>query len=147
MAGDLPDKLINWYRSQTTKLAYDMEESVREAGQFGEELMREYIETRGAKAVWERPWDGRTGSTPGRVHTGKMRNAAKHRINKLRASLQLRIGWVSGTREGYFKDQEYGFKHNKTGEKIEGMFALQDATEATFRYLREEMKARIRGKS
>lgn len=137
--------LVNWYKSKVVKIEEATEESVKEAGQFGEDRLHEYIETRGTGYTWKYPRDGRTGSFPGRVATGKMLRAAKYRINKVRSGLQIRLGWVTGTREEYFKYQEGGFRH-QSGIEVKGMYAVQDAADDMFRELPRILKKNIRGK-
>ena len=131
-----------WYRSRVEKLEEGVEEILHESGESGASLMRTMIEARGTGKEWSHAWGEteRTASKPGRDDTGKMKNAVKYRVApRANNRAQLRMGWVSGTRERYFMAQERGFTHNRTGEFIEGMFALQDSTEAMLIGLRKKI--------
>lgn len=136
--------LIRWYRSKMRKVEDGVDEAMDDAGISGKELGRYYIETRGTGKTWAYPRNGREGSRPGRVDTGKMRDAFGFRKTTQGGSRQLRVGWVTGTREDYFKFQEGGFDHVMAGVHVEGMYALQDATEEAFKVLAEELKRRIK---
>lgn len=135
--------LVNWYRSKMRPVEAGVDDAMDEAGGIGKELGRHYIETRGTQRMWLYPRNGRDGSYPGRVDTGKMRDAFGFRKTTQGGSRQLRVGWVSGTREDYFKYQEGGFEH-PSGLQVEGMYAVQDATEEAFRVLAEELKKRVK---
>lgn len=135
--------LVRWYRSKMVKVDESTEDALDVAGQAGEKALKDNIQTRGTGRTWSYPRDGRAGSFPGRVNTGTMLNAAKYRIQKRGASKQLRVGWVSGVRKDYFKFQEGGFEH-PSGVTVEGMHAVQDATEEAFNVLAEELKERLR---
>lgn len=136
--------LVRWYRSKMTRVEEGVDEAMDDAGQFGEDLMKQYIETRGTGRVWSRPSaSGRDRSTPGRVDSGKMRDAVGHRKTTQGGSRQLRIGWVSGTREDYFQFQETGFTH-VSGVPVEGMHALQDATDAALTQLMQDLRRNVK---
>lgn len=135
--------LVNWYRSKMRPLEEGVDDAMDYAGEVGQELGRYYIETRGTGRTWAYPRNGRSGSIPGRVNTGKMRDAFGYRKTTQGGSRQLRVGWVSGTREDYFQLQEGGFEH-PSGIDVEGMHALQDATEEALKVLAEEIKRNVK---
>lgn len=135
--------LIAWYKSKMRKVEEGVDDAMDVAGELGETLGKEYISTRGTGRTWQHPWNGRDGSYPGRVDTAKMLNAFGHRKATQGGSRQLRIGWVSGTREDYFYLQEGGFTH-VSGVTVEGMHALQDATDEAFQELARELKRRVK---
>ena len=120
--------LVRWYKSKMTRVDEGVDEAMDDAGAFGKELGQHFIETRGTGREWTRPGPtGRTGSSPGRVDTAK-----------------LRIGWVGGTREDYFQFQETGFTH-VSGINVPGMYALQDATDAALSQLAQDLKNNLKG--
>lgn len=133
--------LTTWYRSRMAKITDGVEEAMEDAGIEGEELMRHLIETRGTGRQWSRPWgpNGRTASTPGRDDTGKMKRAVGSRTLRKGGSAQVRFGWVSGTREDYFRYQESGFHNELVGIDVPGMYALQDARDETLNKLKDRL--------
>ena len=135
--------LTSWYRSKMAQVDAGVDDALEEAGSKGEEMMKYLIMTRGTGRLWSHPWgpNNREGSFPGRVDTGKMLDAVGHRVLKLGGKSQLRMGWTSGTREDYFLAQNVGFTHNLTGQTIEGMYALDDATDYMYEELRRRLKA------
>lgn len=135
--------LVNWYRSKMMKIQEGTEDAMQDAGEAGKEIGRYLIETRGTGRTWLYPRNGREGSYPGRVDTGKMRDAFGFRLTTQGNSRQMRVGWVSGTREDYFKYQEGGFTH-PSGIDVEGMHALQDAVEEAFSRLKENLRTEFR---
>lgn len=136
--------LVRWYKSKMTRIEDGVDEAMDAAGEFGKELGQQYISTRGTGREWTRPGpSGRDASTPGRVDSGKMRDAFGFRKTTQGNSRQLRIGWVSGTREDYFQFQETGFTHF-SGIDVPGMYALQDATEAAMAQLMQDLKRKVK---
>lgn len=135
--------LVRWYKSKMVKVDEGVDEAMKVAGELGERVGKELINTRGTGRVWSRPApSGRIASIPGRVDSGKMLRAFKYRTTTQGGSRQLRVGWVSGTREDYFKAQEGGFEH-PYGITVEGMHALQDAGEAALVELFRQLKDSI----
>lgn len=131
---------VRWFRGKIQELEDHQEKVAREAVEYGAELMREFINTRGTGRTWERPWGGRDGSYPGRVNSETMLNAVTTRVVKDSAGrTQAHFGWLT-VREDYFRYQEGGFKHNiKPNHNVKGMYALVDAAEAAFEYLKERL--------
>jgi hypothetical protein len=140
-----PGALGSWYRSKMQRVEEGVDDAMDDAGQKGEDMMKFYIMTRGTQKMWTHPWgpNNREGSIPGRVDTGKMLDAVGHRKTTQGNSRQLRVGWVSGTREDYFWMQDQGFKHPFAGS-VEGMYALQDATDYAFEELKKGVKKEVK---
>lgn len=127
--GDFGGQLFKWYRSKMTKVQTGTEKALKRAGEEGESLIKEYIATRGTAKSGKQ----------GRIDTKKMYNAVGHRILGRGESLQVRFGWVSGTREDYFQYQETGFQH-VGGVTVEGMYAISDAAEKILGNLERELR-------
>lgn len=123
-----------------------------EAARGGAEKMKEFIEQRGTgKDPWgyfsektgrfratpmrakESPRRGtlRSGSRPGRVNTGNMRDSVGFRFESGPKKTISTFGWinVSGQDRVYFEAQEYGFSAGgfRPSMSVSGMFALRDA--------------------
>lgn len=108
---------------------FDMGALVQDAA----ELMQEMIAVRGTGRQWSgdfgslaHGYPGRTSSTPGRIASGHMVDSVSWRVEMEGGKLVGEFGWLTN-RDPYFLYQEDGFRHNITGEKIAGMFALEDA--------------------
>lgn len=97
-----------------------------EAIQLGVETGKDKIETSGTVKSGKR----------GRIKTGTMLNEFKGNVDIGRAETVGRVGWAQ-RREDYFLYQELGFAHYLSGEEIDGMLALKDATEETWELLRD----------
>lgn len=113
-----------------------------ELATIGRDKMVEYIETRGTGARWMRytkprpmpakkiPFTGtlRDGSFPGRVNTGRMRDAVRVRFERGTKQVRSAFGWIDSA-DPYFYAQEYGFNAGGFRPRVEvrGMFALRDA--------------------
>lgn len=136
---------VRWYRGKMQRIEESNEKAMHAAMDFGSQVMKELIETRGTGKTWTRPWYGREGSYPGRVHTGNMLNSVSSWVGTGESGrTQGRFGWINN-REDYFRFQEGGFKHNLTGEMVEGMYAVVDAYEAAMVVYKEELNRGIRG--
>lgn len=129
-------------------------DALDEAVEYGEELMVEYIETRGAYKSKRRVWTstdryGRRKSDPGRVASGDMVAGVKHRIKSMKGLAIGRFGWLDEKRD-YFALQEYGFEHvglknsGASDAEVPGMFALRDAADLAFKKLVDSLRSRIR---
>lgn len=139
------EEVVRWYRGKIKRVEETQRHVVQDAMEYGASLMREFIETRGTGRTWSRPWYGREGSYPGRVHTGGMLNAVTTRLVVDSAGrTQGHFGWLD-QREDYFRYQEGGFQHKMAGHYVEGMYAMVDSAEEAFRYLQEELDRGIRG--
>lgn len=123
-----------------------------EAARGGAEKMKELIEQRGTgRNPWgyvskktgrfvptpmrakEIPRRGtlRSGSSPGRVNTGNMRDSVAFRFESGPEKTISAFGWINTTGQDreYFLAQEYGFSAGgfRPNMSVAGMFALRDA--------------------
>lgn len=104
-----------------------------EVAEFGAEVVREIIRTEGTNRIWPGgPWRSektgrlRFGSGPGRIDSGDMLNNVTVQFQRGDKQSRAVFGWVR-TYEEYYKYQEEGFIHWKSGESVPGMFAIRDA--------------------
>lgn len=87
----------------------------------GAEQVREFVSTRGT---------ARSGKA-GRIETGAMLNSVGSRVlEDGLTSTKAEYGFINSD-PAYTGYQEYSFQHYRSGEQIEGMFALRDAAEIT----------------
>jgi hypothetical protein len=102
-------------------------------GKAGEAQIREFVETRGLNNVWRKPVMSersgrlRSGSGPGRIDSGQMRDAVTSKINKSGDSTTVAMGWFNpdSDEEWPIQWQESGFEH-ENGAQIPGMNSLED---------------------
>lgn len=102
-------------------------------GKAGEEKIREFVETRGLNKTWrkayvsERSGKRRTGSGPGRIDSGQMRDAITSKVNRSGDLVSVAMGWFNpdSDQEYPINYQEFGFEH-ESGEFIPGMNSLED---------------------
>jgi hypothetical protein len=129
-----------------------------EAAKAGADKMKEIIETKGIGRPWSRdmkakefPAPGvgnlRSSSSPGRVNTGKMRDAVRYRLEVGKSRIISAFGWIDKPTESdarYFRAQEYGFDAGgfRKDIPVEGMFALRDAR----LYVTRQVLPRLYGK-
>jgi hypothetical protein len=136
-----------------------------EAARAGADKMKELIDTRGTGRVWSRdmrakefPAPGvgnlRSSSSPGRVNTGKMRDAVRYRLEVGKSKIISAFGWIDKPTQQdakYFDAQEYGFYAGgfRKDMNVPGMFALRDArlyvTQQVLPRLYTKYKNRIAG--
>ena len=137
-----------------------------ELAETGAEIMKDLIENRGTgRRAWgyrdpktamfvptpmrakESPRRGslREGSYPGRVNTGKMRDAVRVKFERGPKKVFADFGWIDslGKDEQYFEAQEYGFTAGgfRKPQEVKGMFALRDAR---YEVVRKVLPALIR---
>lgn len=128
-------------------------DALEEAVEYGEELMVDFIETRGAFKQTKRVWTstdryGRRKSSPGRVASGRMVTSVKNRVKSVKGLAIGRFGWLDD-KQNYFALQEQGFTHvgiTREGDdgKVPGMFALRDASDLAFKKLVDSLRGKIR---
>lgn len=116
------------------------EDALESALEKGEQAMKEAISTRGTGNTWEKPWGGRTGSSPGRVDTGDMLDDVDGKLTgRTNDTVTGVLGWDDNS-PFYYRLQEGGFTHWITGREIEGMMALKDAADVARRSLLSDLQ-------
>lgn len=117
----MPDLMRMW-RVVEDRMWASLDDVMFEAS----EKMRNLIETRGTGKTWTKPWGGRSGSIPGRVDSGYMRDQARYELRRNGSVMTGVLGWTDN-QEMYFIFQDEGFTHWLTGDDIKGMNALVDS--------------------
>lgn len=126
-------------RLDPQRLMDKIEKATQESLDNGKTDMQHSIETRGTGKTWQRTWNGRAGSYPGRVDSGDMLHAVEGKItSRHSASIEGILGWADGSPD-YFRYQNIGFYHRMAQTDVAGMQALRDASEST----RAELIARL----
>lgn len=116
-------------RLNPQRLMDQIEKATEESLAEGKSDMRHSIETRGTGKTWQRAWNGRTGSYPGRVASGDMLNAVEGKITARRPEMiEGILGWADGSPD-YFRYQNIGFRHVMAQTDVAGMRALRDASD------------------
>lgn len=145
--GDASDP-VKWFRAKMAHIEDVSVEAVDQATDDGVTIMKELIETRGTGKTWSSTWFGgdRTASMPGRVDTGHMRDSVTKNPVKVsgKGNIYGGFGWLHH-RDDYFAYQEGGFEHWRTGEYVEGMYAMVDAAELAFGQLQDHLRKGING--
>lgn len=109
-------------------LRQDVGTEVKKLAQDGEDMMKEFIETRGTAKSGKR----------GRIETGEMRDAVANRVlEDTDQATRAEYGWIDDS-PGHRTYQELGTKF------IEPMFALRDSQEATTEEFQAFLKSRSR---
>lgn len=149
-----PD-IAKWFRGKVANVNQAGEDVLEAASERGAEYVRYYISTRGTGKTWTGDWSrrdngtaGRTGSYPGRDASGEMLDAVDSWVSRGGGSADGRTRMAFGftrARKDYFLAQEGGFRHNVTGETIEGMHAISDAAETIRQELETELPRHLRG--
>ena|SRR5690606_12676047 len=149
-----PD-IAKWFRGKVANVNRAGEDVLAEASERGAEYVRYLISTRGTGKQWSGDWSrfenaypGRTSSTPGRVASGEMLSAVDSWISRGGGSADGRTRMAFGftrARKEYFLAQEGGFRHNITGETIEGMHAVSDAAEHIRDEIARELPKHLKG--
>lgn len=144
MTTDFKAILVNALNAKAKELEETAKGLVEESADYGKEVMKENIRTRGTQNVWSRPYykEGimREASKPGRVWTGTMLESVDTQNRHGDGRFQTAFGWVDGDLYGYFSDQEYGFEHEDAGTMVPGMYSLSDAAEQTIEYAVERFR-------
>ena len=102
-------------------------------GKAGEAKIREFVESRGLNKTWrrayvsERSGKRRTGSGPGRIDSGQMRDAITSKVSRSGDLTSVAMGWFNPNSdpEMPINFQEHGFVH-ENGDFIPGMNSLED---------------------
>lgn len=139
--------LVQQFLVKVDRLNEGLEAEAEAVAEFGQELVRGAIETRGTGRVWKRTYHkngvSRRASIPGRVWTGKMRDSVKNRVRASGTEVVASYGWIDHY-EDYFGQQEAGFTH-ETGVKVPGMFAMADSVEPVRKRVIEGLRRIARG--
>lgn len=126
----------NHLRTRTTRLREDAADIVTEAAQFGADLMREYIATRGTGYVGK----GARATAEGRIDTGQMYDDVHAKPARIRKSdIVAEFGWTDRVRD-YYLTQE----NEITPGGSPPMHALLDAQIRTREYLYARLKERFK---
>ena len=126
-------------------------DSVDDAMSLGADAMREHIQQSGTGNIWDESWNdmdhgyaGRTQSYPGRVASGSMLDGVDSSSRRTGPNSYVgEFGWLVQA-EDYWLSQEYGFTHNFTGQRIEGMYALADSADYAMKELDSMLDQRLR---
>lgn len=103
---------------------------IYEAGQVGVDTTREYISTRGT------PQSGKAG----RIESRDMLNSVDFRVPYVgKDTLRLIYGLGRGPK--YSRYQEYGFENARSGQWVEGMFAVTDSVDAVRHFLAKRLRS------
>lgn len=130
-----PSEMVKRFRTAVDRIENGSYKIIAQAMQDGANIMRQMISTRpSAKS-----------GKPGRIDTGHMLSSVSHFTNPgtKAGNVSGRFGWIDGG-EDYFLYQEAGFTHNRSGEWIEGMYAMQDSGDYVANKLREELRENLR---
>lgn len=123
-----PDTLVPEVSRWLDNVNDDLNDLVRNAVQLGETTVKQYIATRGT-AKSGKPW---------RIDTGRMYQSVR---GKTLGMGPARKEGVFGLGEGpdYSLFQEKGFKHNRSGAHVEGMFAVVDAYDVVLQQVKADL--------
>lgn len=147
------DDLVGWVAAFVDRLEDAIVNTVQEAVDYGEDTVKEIIQSEGTGRSWDDSWDtfshatpGRYQSAPGRVASGRMAGAVDSSLERTGSGNVVvgSFGWL-GDVPGYFLAQEGGYKHNISGAEIEGMYAIHDAGDLAFNYLNNRLGVVISG--
>ena len=129
-----PD-LGEWITREVEEITDGVERAVERTADELRDQIKETIENSGTGETWKGDWGswphghpGRTGSSPGRVASGRMRDAVKARTTRTGSSVTGEAGWIDEW-EDYFGYQEGGFRHVIAQREIAGMYAITDAAD------------------
>lgn len=126
------DQLRTYIKAAGPGLQDEAEKIVAESINEGAALMRDFIQTRGTG------WEGRRG----RVDEGYMLgDVAASEVQRDRSGVRGQYGWgVTGAKpQDYYRYQEQGFRHWRSGKDVAPMHALLDS----FIQTREKFKSKV----
>ena len=113
----------------------ELKSALQESLEEGRDEFRQRIANSGTGKTWAGNWGrwshghpGRTGSSPGRVASGRMLDRVTFEMSSdTKYRIRGRIGWLGRLGDDrYFVAQDQGFVHNITGQKVAGMMILRD---------------------
>lgn len=123
-------------RTRTTRVRDEAAEIAEDAAEYGADLMREYIATRGTGYVGK----GARATPEGRIDTGKMYDSVGVSPVRVRKSdIVVDFGWTEAA-EAYFLEQE----NEPTRGGHPPMHALLDAKVQTREYFYAQLRRRFR---
>ena len=124
-----PATLVAAVRGELDDVWDQVSDAVERTIRVGEASVKEFISTRGTAKSGKR----------GRIETGAMLRAVRSR--KVRFNKSAAEGLFGlGNGPYYSLYQEYGFRHNRSGMLVEGMFAVVDSREVARIYLQAQLK-------
>ena len=122
-------------RTRTTRMRDEAADIVEDAAEYGADLMREYIATRGTGYVGK----GVRATPEGRIDTGQMYDDVKAGPVRVRKSdIVAEFGWIDNI-EDYYAKQE----NEPTPRGFPPMHALLDARVRTREYLYAALRRRF----
>ena len=143
-------KFEYWLDNAVEDVQMAANSAVEAAVETGQQSMTELIMSRGTNKQWSRPWPSRnggrrSGSTEARYDTGEMVNSVTSYFDGISLdsfgndSASGEYGWL-GNQQEYFRYQEEGFTHYRSGEAIPAMNALRDSYVEAQNALKAELK-------
>lgn len=130
------DKVQAQLRTRTTRLREEAAEIAEDVAEYGAELMREYIATRGTGYVGK----GARATPEGRIDTGQMYDDVHVGPVRVRKSdIVVDFGWID-----HFEDYYLTQENDPTPAGFPPMHALLDATIQTRQYFYSELKRRFK---
>ena len=125
-----PETLVPAVREELGDIWDQVSDAVERTIRVGEASVKEFISTRGAAKSGKR----------GRIETGEMLKSVRSR--KVRFNRSSAEGLFGLGRGPYYSIyQEYGFRHNRSGMMVEGMFAVVDSREVARMYLESQLRS------
>lgn len=135
-----------WGHMKVRALNDRVAEAMEDIAEEGQQLVQEYINTRGTanpeyggKTSWKKTYRGKSGPSKGRVNSGQMLADIESRFSRTTDVFIGSFGWLDHYEE-YYGLQEVGFEHEGTGEHIAGMFAMADAKDIMFDRFKKKMR-------
>lgn len=134
-----PQEIVRWWRARTDQIEGVTDAALEAFAETGERAMKEYIAT----DTKTRASAARGG---GRIDKGKMIRAVGGGVTTSGTGRKTaRFGWGAFTGKAaalYFLFQEGGFRHYRSGQHIEGMYAQERASHDAVAAFRKEMRIR-----
>lgn len=125
-----PETLVPAVREELGDIWGQVSDAVERTIRVGEASVKEFISTRGTAKSGKR----------GRIETGAMLKSVRSRkVRFNRSSAEGLFGLGRGP--DYSLYQEYGFRHNRSGMMVEGMFAVVDSREVARMYLESQLRS------
>lgn len=130
-------EIVNWYRGIVESVERATKDELERTMREGAELTIGYIATRGTAKS----------KRAGRIDSGDMIRDVSHRVDQMQDGRSRGFfGWLNAPNDPdkkYYVYQEGGFTHWRSGELIEGMYAVADAATQVFGDLQKRMAAAV----